>query len=116
MLKIKPTEKTKLKKSDIILFGKARWDALSPTWQENFLEIYEYASPYKALGAWYKELFTNNPELKFNKIEDLNKQGQVTYRVDKNNSNKPRFAFIVNKICLKTRQIRNISHQNIGKY
>ena len=96
-VEIKPSEKTKVRKSDIIIFTKAKWDAVTPKEQDKFLNIYEYASPYKAIGYWQGKLFANNPEFKYNNEKDLNELGQVLYKADKSNTNKPRFAFIINK-------------------
>ena len=97
MIKLNPNEKAKLRRSDIIVFGISKYDALAPLWQEKYFENYEYAMPYKACRSWYNTLFSNNPNLQYNKPEEERELGEVIIKEDKRGSNKPKFAFIVSR-------------------
>ena len=96
-LSVNLKDKSKLKKSDLILLTTSKWDALAPFGQEKYLENYEYASIYKALRSWYTKLFSNNPELQYNNTDETRKLGSTIFKEDKKGINKPKFAFIVNR-------------------
>ena len=53
--------------------------------------------PYKACRSWYNTLFSNNPNLQYNKPEEERELGRVILKEDKKGSNKPKFAFIVSR-------------------
>ena len=97
IIKLNPKEKTKMRKSDIIIMGISKWDALAPTWQEKYFETFNYSMPYKALRSWYEKLFSNNPELQYNKPGEERELGSVILKEDKKGINRPKFAFIVNR-------------------
>ena len=86
-----------MKKSDVIMLGISRWDALTPLWQEKYFTAFAYAMPYKACISWYNTLFSNNPNLHYNKPGEERELGKVILKEDKRGVNRPKFAFIVNR-------------------
>ena len=96
-IELKIEDRTKLRKSDVVLMSISSWNAVAEGWREDIFENNMYACPYKSLSSPYLTLFSNNPSLKYVKIGKQKILGSLIYKSDTKNSNKPKFMYIVSR-------------------